>query len=210
MADPRESKPVLHTKKHIARLERERFQTRLILAGFIAVIIVAVGMLVYGYLDLNYLQARRPVARIGNVSIPVREWQARVRMQRTRLINQLQLYSQYSQYFGMDFSSQEQQITSQLNSTSTMGKTVLDQMIDEEVIRQEAAKRGIQASTQKVDDSIQASFGFYPSGTPTPSVTPTPVTRPTLSADTLALVTLTPTPTPFMTPTPAPTSTPNP
>jgi parvulin-like peptidyl-prolyl isomerase len=210
MANPRESKPVLHTKKHIARLERERQQTRLILGGFVAVLLVALGMIIYGYVDLKYLQARRPVARIANASIPIGEWQARVRMQRTRLINQLQLYQQYSQYFGMDLSSQEQQILSQLNSTNTMGQTVLDEMIDEELIRQEAAKRGIVASTQEVDQSIQASFQFYPSGTPTPTVTPTPVTLPTLSADTLALVTITPTPTLFMTATASPTSTPNP
>jgi peptidyl-prolyl cis-trans isomerase D len=210
MANPRESKPVLHTRKHIARLERERLQTRLILGGFIAVLLVAVGMLVYGYVDLNYLQARRPVARIGGVSIPVREWQARVRLKRTQLINQLQQYTLYAQYFGMDFSSQEQQITSQLNSNSTMGKTVLDQIINEELIRQESAKRGIQASAKEIDDYIQASYNFYPSGTPTPTLTPTAVTRPTLSADTLALVTITPTPTAFMTPTLAPTSTPNP
>ena len=56
------------------------------------------------------MQFRRPVAKIGDVSIPVGEWQARVRMERTRLINQLAMYQQYSQYFGMDLSSQEQQI----------------------------------------------------------------------------------------------------
>ncbi len=31
MANPREEKPVLHTKKHLARLERERRQTNIIL-----------------------------------------------------------------------------------------------------------------------------------------------------------------------------------
>jgi len=209
MADPRESKPVLHTKKHIARLERERQQTRLILGGFIVVLLVALGMLVYGYVDVKYLQARRPVARIAGTSIPIAEWQTRVRMQRSRLIDQLLLYQQYSQYFGMDLTSQEQQIQAQLDSTSTMGQTVLDQMIDEELIRQETAKRGILAGTQEVDEAIQASFQFYPSGTPTPSVTPTPVTLPTLSADTLALVTITPTPTLFATPTASPTPSPN-
>ncbi len=55
MAKPRENKPVQHTKKHIARLERERRQTRMILGGFIAIIIFAVGMLVYGYVDQHYL-----------------------------------------------------------------------------------------------------------------------------------------------------------
>ena len=90
------------------------------------------------------------------------------------LINQLQLYQQYAQYFGMDLSPQEQQIVNAVERPDTMGQTVLDQMIDEELIRQEAAKRGIAASTKEVDEAIQASFQYYPNGTPTPSVTPTP------------------------------------
>ncbi len=210
MANPRENKPVLHTRKHMARLERERRQTRWILIGFIGLCVIAVGLVVYGYLDVNYLQARRPIARISNVSLPIGEWQARVRMERRRLINQLQMYQQYAQYFGMDLSSQEQQITSQLDSPSSLGKSVLDQMVDEELIRQEAAKRGITAGTAEVDQAIQASYQYYPNGTPTPTVTPTPVTTPTLSPQTLELVTLTPTPTAVVTPTPSPTSTPDP
>ncbi len=79
MANPRENKPVLHTKKHIARLERERLQTRLILFSFIGVLVIVVGLVVYGYLDVKYFQALQPVAKVGNVSIPIGEWQARVR-----------------------------------------------------------------------------------------------------------------------------------
>jgi hypothetical protein len=62
MANPRENKPVIHTKKHIARLERERFQTRLILFSFIGILVIIVGLVVYGYLDIKYFQALRPVA----------------------------------------------------------------------------------------------------------------------------------------------------
>lgn len=210
MANPRDNKPVLHTKKHIARLERERFQTRIILFSFIGILVITLGLVIYGYLDVKYFQALQPVAKVGNVNIPVGEWQARVRMERGRLISQLQLYQQYSQYFGMDLSSQEQQISTQLNTPTTLGQTVLDQMIDEELIRQETAKRGIIASKAEVDQAIQASYQYYPNGTPTPTITPTPVNFPTLSPDTLALVTITPTPTAVLTETPTPTFTPNP
>ena len=161
MANPRENKPVLHTKKHIARLEREKFQTRLILYSFIGVVAIVVGLIVYGFLDIKYFQALRPVAKVGNVNIPIGEWQARVRMDRGQLISQLQMYQQYSQYFGMDLSSQEQQISSQLDSPQTIGQNVLDQMIDEELIRQETAKRGITASKTEVDQGIQASYQYY-------------------------------------------------
>ncbi len=210
MANPREKKPVLHTKKHIARLERERLQTRLILFSFIGVLVIIVGLVVYGYLDIKYFEALKPVAKVENVSIPVGEWQAHVRMQRGQLISQLQLYQQYSQYFGMDLNSQEQQISSQLDSPTTLGQTVLDQMIDEQLIRDEAAKRGISASKAEVDQAIQAAYQFFPNGTPTPTITPTPVELPTLSPQTLALVTITPTSTAVLTETPAPTFTPNP
>src|SRR5512143_1859014 len=194
MAKPPDNKPVLHSKKHIARLERERLQTRIILFSFIGVLVLVVGLVLYGYLDVKYFQARRPVAKVGDVGIPLGEWQARVRMERTRLIGQYNLYQQYSQYFGMDLSSQEQQFLTQLNSPTTLGQSVLDQMIDEELIRQEAAKRGITASPQEVQDAIQADYQYYPNGSPTPTITPTSVSLPTLSPETLALVTLTPTP----------------
>jgi peptidyl-prolyl cis-trans isomerase D len=209
MSNPREKKPVLHTKKHIARLERERRQTRLLLFSFIGVLVIIVGLVVYGYLDIKYFEALKPVAKVENVSIPIGEWQARVRMQRSQLISQLQLYQQYSQYFGMDLSSQEQQISSQLDSPTTLGQTVLDQMIDEQLIRDEAAKRGITASKAEVDQAIQAAYQFFPNGTPTPTITPTAVELPTLSPQTLALVTITPTPTAVLTETPAPTFTPD-
>ena len=202
MANPRENKPVLHTKKHIARLEREKFQTRLILYSFIGVVAIVVGLIVYGFLDIKYFQALRPVAKVGNVNIPIGEWQARVRMDRGQLISQLQMYQQYSQYFGMDLSSQEQQISSQLDTPTTIGQNVLDQMIDEELIRQETAKRGITASKEEVNQGIQASYQFYPNGSPTPTITPTSVNFPTLSPDTLKIVTITPTPNPSDSPTP--------
>jgi len=207
MANPREGKPVLHTKKHIARLERERQQTRMILFAFIGIVIIVIGLLAYGYLDVNYLQYRRTVASVGNVNFTVGEWQARVRMERGRLINQISTYQQYAQMFGLDTTQQVQQLSSQLNNPTSLGQSVLDQMINEELIRQEAAKRGITASTEEVDKAIQESYRYYPNGTPTPTITPTPVTFPTLSAETLKIVTITPTPTQYLTPTITPTAT---
>ncbi len=207
MSNPRENRPVLHTRKHLARLDRERRQTRWILFSFIGIVVIVLGLVIYGFLDQTYLQYRRPVARVGNVTITIGEWQARVRMQRRSIINQIELYAQYSQYLGMDLSSQEQQLASQLNDTNTLGQNVLDTMIDEEIIRQESAKRGITASPAEVQAAIQANFNYYPSGTPTPSITPTSVSTPTYDPTTLALVTLTPTPTAVLTAVASPTAT---
>ncbi|HEX8991823.1 MAG TPA: peptidylprolyl isomerase [Anaerolineales bacterium] len=211
MANRPENKPVLHSKKHIARLERERMQTRIILYSFIVVLVAVAGLVIYGYLDTKYFQFQRPVAKVAGTEITVGQWQARVRMERTRLINQLTLYEQYSQYFGMDLSSQTQQLVQQLNDPTTLGQSVINQMIDDELIRDEAAKRGITVSPKQIDEAIQSSYGYFPNGSPTPTLTPTAVTLPTLSPETLALVTLTPTPggptataVPELTPSPSP------
>ena len=204
MANPREEKPVLHTKKHLARLDRERRQTNIILFTFIGLLVIVAGLIGYAILYNTYLQAREPVAKVGNVNITVSEWQARVRLQTQTLQNQYAMYQQYSQMFGMDFSQQLQQIQSQLSDSTSLGQSVLDQMIDEELIRQEAAKRGITASKSEIDAAVQASFNFFPNGSPTPTITPTNVNFPTLSPQTLALVTITPTPTLFIYARPAP------
>jgi len=201
MANPREEKPVLHTKKHLARLERERRQTNIIMYSFIGLLVIVAGLIGYAILYNDYFQARQPVAKIGNVNITVSEWQARVRLQTQSLQNQYALYQQYGQMFGMDYSQELQQIQSQINDPTSLGESVLDQMIDEELVRQEAAKRGIAVSKAEVDAAIQGSYSFYPNGSPTPTITPTAATFPTLSPQTLALVTITPTPTLIPTPT---------
>jgi len=207
MANPREEKPVVHTKKHLARLERERRQTNIILFSFIGLLVVVAGLIGYAILYNDYLQARQPVANIGKVNITVSEWQARVRLQIQSLQNQYSMYQQYGQMFGMDYSQELQQIQTQLGDPTSLGESVLDQMIDEELVRQEATKRGITVSKAEVDAEIRGAYNFYPNGSPTPTITPTTITFPTLSPQTLALVTITPTPTIVPTLTNPPTNT---
>ena len=190
MTDNRGAKPVVHTRKHLARLERERRQTRLILFSFIGILVVAAALLVYGWLDVNYFQLEKPVAKVGSVEITSREFQTRAKVQREGLLNTYQQYSIYQQY-GIDVTQQLQQIQAQLSDTTTLGQNVLDAMIDEELIRQESAKRGITVTDQEVEDSIRGAESYFPNGTPTPSVTPTPVTLPTDSPDILKYVTAT-------------------
>jgi parvulin-like peptidyl-prolyl isomerase len=201
------STPKVVTKKHIARLERERRQTRLIVSIAVTGILVVVGLLVYGYLKLNVLQLREPVAEVNGVKITTGEWQERVKFQRAQMINVYNQYSFYQQNFGFDYSQQMQQIEGTLLSPDTMGQQVLDQMIDEILIRQEAEKRGITVSAEEVEASIQENFNFFPDGTPTPTTTPTEISFPTLTGQQLTLSPLTATPTEVLTSTPAPTAT---
>ena len=209
MANNRGAKPVVHTKKHMARLEREQRQTRIILFSFIGILVVSVGLLVYGYLDLNYFQLQKPVAKVGSVEISTRDFQTRVKIQRNSLMATYQQYSQFGQMLGMDVSSQLQQIQSELDDSQTLGQNVLNAMIDEELVRQESAKRGITVSDQEVEAAVQGAESYYPNGSPTPTITPTEVVMPTTSGDILKYVTATSefTATPAMTATPELTAT---
>jgi hypothetical protein len=125
------------------------------------------------------------------------------------LLNQYLEYLQYQQMFGMDTSAQLQQIESSLNTPTIVGQQVMDDMIRTVLIRQEAKNRGISANAEEIEAFKKEQFQFFPDGTPTPTITPTEavVTYPTLSAEQLALVTVTPVPTKGPTTTPLPTST---
>jgi len=135
------------------------------------------------------------------------------------LISQYNQYSQYAQYFGSDpsFQNTMSQIQTQLTNPNTEGSKVLDQMINDILIRQEAARRNITISQADIDNELQNAFGYFPSGTPTPTITPTGITTPTINPTEIFLITptatstVTPTATPVTvtpTPTEAPTSTP--
>ena len=202
--------PKVITKKHMARLEREQRQIRIIRGVAIGGIVLVAALILYGYLQMNVLSKQQAVAIVAGEKIKSGDWQERVRLQRVSLYNQLSQYQFFQQSFGMDTSQQQQQIQLELSSTDTLGEQVLNTMIDEVLIRKEAAKRGITVSADEVEKYIQESYEFYPDGSPTPTVTPTEFAYPTLSAKQLTMYPPTQVPTTAATSTPEATTTPDP
>jgi len=200
--DKRSSTPKVVTKKHLARVERERRQTRIILGVAIGGLVVVAFLLIFGYLQMNVFSKQEAVAVVNGEKITSGQWQERVRLERVSLYNQLNQYQYFQQALGMDTSQQQQQIQASLNAPETLGQNVLDTMIDEVLVRQEAKKRGLTVSSVDVDKSIQEAYGFVPGGTPTPTTAPTEFPSPTLSAKQMTMYppTLTPTVAPTLTP----------
>jgi peptidyl-prolyl cis-trans isomerase D len=196
------------SKKHQARLQRERQQSRVIAYSAIGVVIAVVILISYGILSQTVLRDIQPVAKVGGTTITTKSFESHVRLTRQQLINQFMQYYQFAQMFGIDINSnptisnQLQQIQSELDNTAALGENVLNQMIDSVLIRQEAQKRGITVTSEELDKAIHDAFGYYPDGTPTPIITPTSFVYPTLNPTSLALVTITPTASPFPTSTP--------
>jgi hypothetical protein len=102
--------PKVITKKHIARLERERRQTRIILIVALTGILIVAGLLAYGSISYNI------VADVNGVKITADEWQERVKLQRIQMTNVYNQYAFYQQNFGFDYSQQMQQIAFELQS----------------------------------------------------------------------------------------------
>lgn len=191
MAKMKDPKAV--TKKHLARLERERRQIRAITYTASVLIFAVIGLITYGILSQTVLMARQPIVELGDQVVTTREFKLRVQVRRHQLINQYFQYYQLAQMFGMDLSSdssfgqQLDSIKNELDNPTTLGKNVIDQITENMLVRKYAAENGIVISTEDVDRAVQESFDYYPDGTSTPTVTPTAVVYPTLNPTQLAL-----------------------
>ncbi|MGD2176398.1 MAG: SurA N-terminal domain-containing protein [Anaerolineae bacterium] len=178
---------------------------RLLIWGVTVVGIVVVGVLGYGVVAERILEPRQPVAIVDEAPITTAGFQARVEFRRLQLQNQVgYLYQQQQALATEDTSSSGQsfqeyiqgQITdlqSQLapENAEVIGQQVLDQMIQEELVRQEAKRRGIVVSPEELQASIHETFGYNPDATPAPTASP-----PLTSTESLTTSRPTPAPTP--------------
>lgn len=198
------------TRKQHSRLERERSMKRLLIWGVAVVGIAVVGIMVYGLVVEKVIKAREPVAIVGGTSITTAEYQARVRFMQMRMQNELQYWLQQQQT--LDPTDQSMQfyleyiqgnirdLQTKLSSANApvIGEQVLDQLIQEELVHQEADRRGIAVAPEEVQREIERYFG-YDRDPVTPMPEPTVVTSPLTLTEVL-----TPTPTTVPPPTPTP------
>ncbi len=201
------------SKKHLARLERERRQTQLITSVAIGIIVIIAGLIGYGILNETVLKARQPVVTVNGKSVNMREFQVRVKIARQQYVDQYMQYYQLAQMFGIDpstdssLSSTLTQIQTQLATPSTIGQQVIEDITNDLLIRQYARAVGIVVTQADIEKAIQDAYSYYPDGTPTPTPTSTPLVYSTLSSTQIALMTPTTPATVTPTETLAPTQT---
>jgi len=198
----------IESKKHVAHLEQVRRQTQAIKIGAMVVIGIVLSLVLYAVVIEPAIQPYRAVANVNGEAVTVGKFQAHAKMQRLQLLSQYQQYLQYAQMFGIqdittdqNFGPAVRQIMDQLQPL-TLGEDVLDAVIDDKLIRQEAKKRNIVVSPEDVEAAIQEGAGYYPKGSPTPSQTVPPVVATsTPNATQVALISPTPLPTQTESPT---------
>jgi peptidyl-prolyl cis-trans isomerase D len=181
------------TKKHLARAERERIQTRNITIASIIIIAAVLLVIAYGVLNQTVLQQIRPVAVVNNDRITAKMFIAQTRYARYNLVNNASSTYQFAQMFGSDpntqmsFAQQLQQIQAQL-VPNAMGEQVINRLVEDRLVRQEAERLGISVTKEEVEKSFEEAFRFYPDGAPTATATLQPLSTSTLSAQQLTLI----------------------
>lgn len=188
----------IKTKKHIAREQREAKQTRTIIIITSVIGAIILGLLGYGIIDNLVVKPRIPIAEVGDEVIRLAEFETQVQYTRIQMVNQVYQYYTYAQQFGeygASFLQTAQSLAAQLLQTETLGRDVLDEMINDILVREAAEEMGITVSEEEIDEALANAFGFFPDGTPTPSATATIMSTPTLSETQKALITQTSTPT---------------
>ena len=212
---------------HRAREERQQRNFYIAFGGVFLLIAVVLGV---GYYRENYGKLDNTIATVNGVNFTVRDYQTRLKFESGSLLGQYNSIMNNLQTVQSDPSldflkaslqQQQQQIGQQI---LTLPRTSLENMIDDEIVRQEAKKQNITVTADEIDQQVELDFGYLratPTPTagpsPTPTTTQTPELTPTLartatpaSSPTRPVTPTTPTVTPTTGPTetPPPTSTP--
>lgn len=216
MAKPRVKAPQELTRKEIAINRRQKEQSRRVLIGTGAVILIVLLVIAAGLIDQFLIEPTSPVAKVEGVPIRTRNYQHRVQLQRYNLQRQIDQYQRLDAQFGSAdgqslFAAQISQLEALLNAPETLGRQVLDRMIEEEIIRQTAAQRGIVVTADEVEAELQSQVATFQGYIAERDVT---ATAEAIAQATATAAAWTPTPTPTtsliltdtMTPTPTPTA----
>jgi parvulin-like peptidyl-prolyl isomerase len=170
------------TKRQLSRKEQEARQKRIV--SILAIVTAAAVLLVlaFGFYQEYVAKPSAPVATVNGKVISTRDYQQMVKYR--RFSNNSMIAQMQDQLSRLDATSEDQQwlvsyyqqYIQQLQSNElTLPTEVRDDMIDDELIRQEAAKRNITVTADELQEEIETQFG-YARNTPTPAPTATPIT----------------------------------
>lgn len=219
MAKPTQKPPVL-TRKHLVGLEKERYYNRLLLIGTIIVVGIVLVLVSWSWVLEAVIQPGQNVATVEDTEIKGQAFIARTKLYRAQLVsNYLAVFQEYSymvSLFGSDAATRAQIDQDYSNQLYTLqyqllpeivGSLAINELVDDEILKREAAEMGIVISDEDVTARVQSLFEYFPNGTPTARPTVTDAPTSTLSAAQFAIVSATPTVTgtsaPSETPTPA-------
>lgn len=188
---------------YISRAEKEAQLQKWVIRGVIAIVAVLALLVAVTFAIEQLIVPNQPVALVNGAEITVREFRQEYQLERNRLL--LQINQLQSSGFDLQQLAQQepyQTWLSEVNVPDQLGLRVINDMVDDRLLAQEAAARNIQVDEQAVQEAVERFFGYDPTAVALIGVEPTATLVPTV------------TPTPYVSPTPtdipAPTATPDP
>jgi parvulin-like peptidyl-prolyl isomerase len=149
-----EPKELTRKQAHISARDRER--NRRVIIGTGIAIGLALLFVVMGVVYEFVVKPNSTLAAVGDDKIVTRDYWQRVLLEQSQMQNTLAQYVSLQRQFGTQgfFDQQISQLESTLTSPMALGLQVLNDMIQESVVRQEAASRGITVSDEEVDNAM--------------------------------------------------------
>ena len=171
-------------RRRPSRRERDDRLHQYLILSTAAVIAAIVLILGWGFYDQYVLRPRRPVATVAGEPLRLnayqdlvryRQWDYRNFIARLELQRQELAMSDGDQSFLIQY--YDQQIAQMESQLSNLPYTVLDEMIDSELARQEATRRGLTVTDDEVQARLEEQFGYDRNPpTPVPITSTTPIT----------------------------------
>ena len=194
-------KPELVTRKQLSRRAKEEKQRRLLYISAAVFTALLLLVLAIGLYQEFVSKPATPVAQVAGVPIRTDRYEKMLTYRKLNLESSIsQLQAQLQQLAASSTSSQDfivqyyqQQLQYAQSQLENAPQQVLEDTIDDELIRQETQQLGLSVSAEELQQEIESQFGYDrnpPTPTPTPitatlpvTITPTPTIAPMTEAD---------------------------
>ncbi len=160
-------------RRTVSRLQREAVLRRWIHIGSVALFALIVLLMGWGVYAEYVAKPRRPVASVHGELIRLDEYQSALRFREYStslyIANLQNQRDGYAALDGQEFLVQylDQQIQLAQDELANLPQSMVDDLIEDRIIRQEAERRGITVSEEEVQLELESQFG-YDRNPPTP------------------------------------------
>ncbi len=145
------------TRKETRLHARERERNRRLYIGVGIAIGLALLVIVAGLVKTFVLDPNSTLASVGDDKIVTQQFWKRTKLEQSQMENQrVRLQDLEKQFGGQGFFTQQiNQLQTTLSSPFALGMQVLNNMIDEKVVAQQAKTRGITVSDEEVEKALR-------------------------------------------------------
>ncbi len=163
--------------RHLTRSEKEALQRRLAMLGGVLVFSLVAVILAVAFVADEILPGMSPVATVNGTEISLRTYATRLGFERNRLRSEFQNLQVFASMRPQNDPARQlaqQQLIQVQEQLFSVNANTLELLIDEELVRQEAKKRGVTVSKEEIDAELQKRFAPPDEGAvPTPESSPT-------------------------------------